>query len=41
MKRKYLRLSLRDVNLSFAGRRRPEDPVHKRSRDCRPAIPYG
>jgi ATP-dependent DNA helicase RecQ len=29
LKRKYLRLSLRDVQLSFAGRRRPSDPIHK------------
>ena len=26
---KYLRLSLRDVQLSFAGRGRPNDPIHK------------
>ena len=39
MKRKYLRLSLRDVNLSFAGRRRPEDPVHQAIKRLSPGDP--
>ena len=29
LEQKYLRLSLRDVQLSFAGRARPTDPIHK------------
>jgi ATP-dependent DNA helicase RecQ len=39
MKRKYLRLSLRDVNLSFAGRKRPEDPVHQAIKRLSPGDP--
>ena len=38
-RRKYLRLSLRDVDLGFAGRRREDDRIHRAIKNLSPADP--